>query len=234
MKKGFILFVLAGLLSLTTYGQSMSSEERSVNDYSAISVSKGIDVILTNKSTSSGKIRIESNHQEVFSKVKTSVDKNTLNITFESKSGNNYKNLKLKVYVPADGINQITASSGSDVNSQERLTFKDLEVSISSGSDLELDLKADMITISMSGGSDAKLKGSTNHLKVKASGGSDLMTSGLKAKNADISMSGGSDADIYVTGTLNATLSGGSDLRYTGNPSDKNISADKSSDVKAK
>lgn len=234
MKKGIILFVLFSLLSLTAYGQSLSSEERSVSNYSALSVSRGIDVILTNQPTSSGKIRVESNHQEVFSKIVTKVDNNTLNITFEKRSGNNYKNLRLKVYVPAVGIKQISASSGSDVNSKERLTFKDLEVSISSGSDIDLDLKADLITIAMSGGSDAKLKGNANALNVKASGGSDLSTSGLQVKKVDITMSGGSDASIHVTESLNAKLSGGSDLKYAGNPVDKNISADRSSDVKAK
>ena len=40
----------------------------------------------------------------------------------------------------------------------------------------------------------------------------------LSAENCTATLSGGSDADLYVTDTLNVSLSGSGDVRCKGNP----------------
>ena len=54
--------------------------------------------------------------------------------------------------------------------------------------------------------------------KIVASGGSDFRGYDLIAENAIIQTSGGSDASITVTKEMAAMASGGSDVKYKGNP----------------
>jgi hypothetical protein len=50
------------------------------------------------------------------------------------------------------------------------------------------------------------------------SGGSDLELSNLNVNNVSIGLSGGSRGTINLDGRIDATLSGGSNLYYIGNP----------------
>jgi hypothetical protein len=81
------------------------------------------------------------------------------------------------------------------------------------------------LTVSASGGSDAKISGTAVHLKVSISGGSDFKGDDLIADFCTISASGGSDAYIHVNKELESHASGGSDIRYTGNPITRNSSS---------
>ena len=109
-------------------------------------------------------------------------------------------------------------SGGSDANIQ-LINGKSVKINNSGGSDLSLSgLSAEMMDVQTSGGSDVKLEGETNNLQVKSSGGSDVSAFTLKAKNCTASVSGAADVDLYVTDSLNASISGSSDVRCKGNP----------------
>jgi hypothetical protein len=71
---------------------------------------------------------------------------------------------------------------------------------------------------SVSGAGEVVLTGEARALKLDASGGSALDLSGLTAGDADLTLSGGTDAKVLVTGTLDVSASGGSNLTYAGDP----------------
>jgi hypothetical protein len=73
--------------------------------------------------------------------------------------------------------------------------------------------------IELSGASHARLTGSGGDLKLYASGASNAKLSGYPVNNADVNLSGASHADIEVSGKLDLTLSGASNLDYYGEPS---------------
>ncbi len=50
------------------------------------------------------------------------------------------------------------------------------------------------------------------------SGSSGARLDGFSGRNADLRLSGASNADIDIEGKLDLTLSGGSTLKYGGNP----------------
>ncbi|MGV8963959.1 MAG: head GIN domain-containing protein [Candidatus Saccharimonadaceae bacterium] len=109
-------------------------------------------------------------------------------------------------------------NGGSDANIQ-LINGKSVKINNSGGSDLSLSvLSAELLDLQTSGGSDVKLEGETKNLIVKSSGGSDVSASKLKVKNCTASVSGAADVDIYVTDSLNASISGSSDVRCKGNP----------------
>ncbi len=79
-------------------------------------------------------------------------------------------------------------------------------------------LNAASTNLHLTGASDVQLTGSGGNLRLDGSGASDVRLTGFVLKDADVQLSGGSHADIDLDGTLNATLSGSSLLRYGGHP----------------
>jgi hypothetical protein len=67
------------------------------------------------------------------------------------------------------------------------------------------------------------MKGQANDITVNASGGSQLNLSNFASRNANVDLSGGSQAQIDASGRIDANLSGGSHLFYSGNPTLGNI-----------
>lgn len=68
-------------------------------------------------------------------------------------------------------------------------------------------------------------------MRISASGGSSLKLSDFLVHDANVKLSGGSNADINLDGRLDADLSGGSHLRYTGDPTRGDISTSGDSTV---
>jgi hypothetical protein len=79
-----------------------------------------------------------------------------------------------------------------------------------------------------------EISGTANYLDVESSGGSDLDASGLVATEVDAQASGGSDLDVNVTGTLTADASGGSDIRYEGDPKERDTDTSGGGDVRGR
>ncbi len=57
------------------------------------------------------------------------------------------------------------------------------------------------------------------NLNVNGSGGSRAELAGMSVQSARVTLSGGASANVNVSGKLDYNLSGGAQLRYTGNPS---------------
>jgi hypothetical protein len=113
----------------------------------------------------------------------------------------------------------LTASGGSDVQSEGTFTSNAVEIVASGGSDVAIDVTAGTLEVTASGGSDVRLSGSARSARVQTSGGSDLDARSFTADDADVQSSGGSDLAIGVRNRIVGNASGGSDIRYTGEPS---------------
>ena len=77
--------------------------------------------------------------------------------------------------------------------------------------------------IDLSGASELDLSGNTNLLTGNISGASELNAFSATASEVDISASGGSKAYVFAQNMLRAEASGGSTIRYRGNPQVKEI-----------
>jgi hypothetical protein len=126
-------------------------------------------------------------------------------------------------------------SGSSEVSAKVKSTGSDIEVSGASSVSLEMDtggfvyessgasdgsgsVKAASTIIHLTGSSDLHLTGSGGDLKLTGSGASEAALRGFSIEDADIILSGATDADVDISGTLNITLSGASELTYGGNP----------------
>jgi hypothetical protein len=199
---------------------------RTVSSFHGIQVSAGIDLYLSQSNTEG--LAVSASSTEYRDKIITEVENGVLKIYYGERGSwgsSNWGNRKMKAYVSAKNIDLLEASGGSDVFIDENLKVAKLKVQLSGGSDMIGKLEVEDLIVGASGGSDAKLSGTVNHLKVSISGGSDFKGADLFAENCSISASGGSDAYIHVNKELESHASGGSDIRYTGNPATRNTSS---------
>ncbi len=86
-----------------------------------------------------------------------------------------------------------------------------------------VDLKASQIVtsnffIESDGASDVFLNGTVDTLTARLRGAGDLNAESLQAKAVEVSLMGAADAKVTATESLDASIKGAGDVRYSGNP----------------
>jgi hypothetical protein len=201
-------------------------EERRVSDFNKLKVSSGIDVKLSQGSQH--QVIIKAN-EDIIDDVVTEVSNGTLKLTIDRRWFGFGGNVDAEItYVE---LNSIDVSAGSDVESVGLISFDEVDIEASSGSDLNLNLEAYSVYLRASSGSDAKLEGSAREFTARASSGSDISAFDFEVEHASLECSSGSDVKAYVTGTLNVKASSGSDVTYRGNPELRDINTSSGSDL---
>ena len=205
-----------------------SSQNRNVNDFSAIKVSSGIDLYLTQGNNEEVIVKADT---DIIDNIITKVKNGVLHIYFE-KNMHWVWTKSRQAFVTFDDLEALTVSAGSDVYSKNSFELESLKLDVSSGSDIKLeDLSAGKIMLETSSGSDAKLSGDVEFFKASASSGSDIDARDLKSRSCEVRVSSGSDAIVYVTERLDASASSGGDIRYKGSPREKDINESSGGDV---
>lgn len=229
-KSILVLILIVAGLSAATAGTSDKTETRNLKNFSAVHVSAGIDLFL--KMSDSEEVKVVADN-DLIDNLITEVKNGTLEIYMKKSGWNNWKiNGTRKVYVSVKELNEIHSSSGSDVRSENTLTGESLEVKVSSGADVELDVVYKNFSVDTSSGSDAKISGKTKTLVAEASSGSDIKAGSLESKICKASASSGSDITVNVSDEIYAHASSGGDISYTGNPSVKDINESSGGDVR--
>ena len=99
----------------------------------------------------------------------------------------------------------------------------EIDMDLSGASQIKGYVAATDLDLKLSGGSDASLEGEVNKLEINFSGASNIIEKvvgnryALVCDRCEGEMSGGSDAYIHCDGSIRVSLSGGSELHYTGN-----------------
>ncbi len=233
LKTLFILILVAAIGINSTYaGNSDETEIRKVKNFNAIKVSAGIDLYITMGETEEVKIVADD---DIIDKLITEVKDGTLRIYMKD---NNWFNWSVrgsrKAYVTVKELVAISASSGSDVKSENTLKGESLKVKASSGSDVEIDIFYKNFLLDTSSGSDAKVSGKVKTFKAEASSGSDIKARNLESTICKVRASSGSDITVSVSGELYAKASSGADIRYYGNPDIRDIDESSGGDIKQK
>ena len=220
----YLIITMAGcdycFLNESIYGDgNVVSVKRKVPGFDGIRVSTGIDVFIKQGASEALKLEADENLHEV---IKTEVRNGTLNIYSEV----NIRRAKSKkVYVIYKDLNRLRISSAGDITGVNTLKTDELEISLSSAGDLDLDVEAREIDISISSSGDARITGSADYLKADLSSAGDLNAFDLKTRKCRINVSSAGNAKINVSEELNATASSAGDIYYKGNPEYKNLNS---------
>lgn len=223
-----LTLVLISLVSLQAVNEKGNTQTRNIASFHGISVSSGIDLYLTQGKLEEVIIQADT---DVIDDIITKVEDGILHIYME-KTHHWVWIKERKAYVTFDDLSKLVVSSGSDAESENSFKLDEIEIVVSSGADLEIDdLRAEFVSLDTSSGSDAELSGRVVNFEASCSSGSDLSCSDLIAENCTVSASSGADAEVHATKRLKASASSGGDVRYKGNPQEKDIDESSGGDV---
>jgi len=190
----------------------ITQQRKLSSDFNSINVSQGIEVYLTISDNVSLSLEADENLHDI---IITEVNDGVLHIYTEK---NIWSAKSRKVYVTARSINEIIATSGAGVRSENTIIAEDFKIKATSGSNVRLQLKVDNLTCNTTSGANARLKGKATSFNVKSTSGSNIKAQELETESCTAKATSGSNVYVNVTNSLNAKATSGGDIRYIGNP----------------
>jgi hypothetical protein len=182
-----------------------ATQNRTVDDFHAISVSGTADVKVAVGGEKSVVVTVDDNLIEM---VKTEVNNGELKVYTD---GNYSTSIGLDIVVTVPMLDRVTVSGVGD------LTASDV-----SGSNLK---------VKVSGVGEAKITGEVDELDVSVSGTGDAELKDLIAKKVKVSVSGVGGAEVFASESVDASASGTGDVKIFGNPSEVTKSASGIADI---
>jgi len=218
------LSLVSCFLGMKGNGNVVKSE-RQVEAFESVSVSAGIEVILSQDSALKVLVEADENLQE---NIKTEVSNGRLKI-YPQKPIRSCTSKR--VFVSIKTIHSLEASSGSEVLSKLELKMPSLELSSSSGARVNLVLAVNMLNVESSSGGDIRLSGSAENLDVDGSSGAIINASALQSKTCNAGASSGANLKVNASEKIVAKVSSGGNIKVAGNPKDRNIVKSSGGDV---
>lgn len=124
--------------------------------------------------------------------------------------------ITVKVYYTR--LNQISASEGSRIESDETLKNPSITLSAREGATMKLDVETNMADIKTSSGGEIELSGTANAQMIVCNAGGNYEAKNLKSKTATVTVNAGGTAEIFASDFVKATTRAGGDIYIHGNP----------------
>ncbi|MEO5995224.1 MAG: head GIN domain-containing protein [Chitinophagaceae bacterium] len=237
MVKTIIIFAIACLCSgRVSFAQQTiihdpNAESRVVGNFSAVRVSGGVDLYLSQGNEDG--VAVSAANEKIRERIKTNVEKGILQIWYQG-SGMNYSsgNKKMTAYVSFKSLRGVSASGSSDIYANGTIKGEELRIQLSGASDFKGVVETNKLNISQSGASDASISGKASNVEVDVSGASKFKGYDFETENCFAKASGASDVQITVNKELNANASGASSIYYKGNGVVKGVRSNGASKVK--
>lgn len=211
MKKIFLgLSLLMG--SLFAFGQV----EREVGEFSSLKIYDRITVELIE--SYKDKVEIigdEDGRIEIINK------NGELKIRTKTTQFLRGKDIRVKVYY--DDINEIQASQGAKVISDDIIKTNAIKLTANEGSIIQLELKANQITARGNSGGKLNLEGEAKTQDVIISSGAVFGGKNLEGESITILVTAGGKAEINTSDSVKATVRAGGNVDIYGNPKNRNV-----------
>ena len=231
MKK--LLLSLIALSSFRAFAQDAPPQDPNalVRDlsagFSAITVTDGIDLYLTQGQTES--LAVAASDEKYLTRLKTEVQGGTLKIFYDDKGINfafNEKR-KLKVWVTFKNIDKLVASGGSTVKTGSAIDADKLDMRFTSGSHFTGKINVKELSVDQNSGSGMTVSGTANKITVEGSSASIFKGYDLAVDYCDAKASSGASVHITINKELNAKANSGGGIKYKGTAliKDVNISS---------
>lgn len=206
----------------------VTADRSTSQKFTKIKVSTGLDLYLSQGTKNKVTLEADENLHDI---IITEVNDGVLKIYSEK---NIWQAKARKVYVTVKNLEGLTATSGSDVYTEDVLKVETIKVSATSGADIRIALDADTVETSATSGSDIRISGTANNHTSRANSGASIEAYKLISKNATVNVSSGADINIYASESINAKASSGGDIDFKGNSREINKKSSSGGSVSAK
>ncbi|NPA67277.1 MAG: DUF2807 domain-containing protein [Chlorobi bacterium] len=215
-------------ISGITGNKKVVKQNRKVSEnFTSVKVGEGINLFLSQGEKTSITVEADENIQDL---LKTEIENGTLKIYFTDGVGNATKN----VYVTMPEIEEISASSAAEAQTETKIVSEKLTIDVSSGAELKADIKTDRLICESSSGGETELSGTCISAELKASSGGETNAEKLEADTVTAKASSGGEVSVFVIKKIKANASSGGDILYYGNPETKDINTSSGGNVKHK
>lgn len=188
---------------------NITTENRDIKeDFKKIDVSHGIAVVVEQSDDKSVTVETDDNLQQF---IVTRVENGVLMV--EASEGYSTDHTP-KVTVKMPIISGLSTSSGSNISSTNTLISQNLVVDASSGSEIEISVEADILTLETTSGSTMEVSGKALKLETSASSGSVIDAEKLQANEVTSQGSSGSATDVSPIVSLSGKASSGASIGY--------------------
>ncbi len=188
------------------------SQNKTVGNFTGISASNAIDVEVKIGSPAAVKIEADDN---IIQYVVARVNGNTLKLGIEN--GVSINNPHIKVYVTVPELNNLSASSSSDINIVDVIKGNGkLSFDASSSGDIKAIVDAPAVYVEASSSGIVSLSGKTQNYTVKVSSSGSAQTEQLLSENTNASSSSSATAQVHSSVSLKAAASSGGTIKYNG------------------
>lgn len=207
--------VLGGctLMPINRIAGSGNVTERSYNvaDFNGLRIASSFNVDVTHGNEFAVTVSADDNLLDF---VEVKVDDGTLAIGLKEGTATSNATLNAAVTMPA--IASLDQSGASRVTLTGFGAQPDFAASLGGASLLHGEVSADAVTLTLSGGSRLTLVGEGGVLAADISGASYIDLNDFAVATATLALTGASDADVTVSGRLDVSASGASEVTYGG------------------
>jgi hypothetical protein len=170
------------------------SQERSVESFRGIRIDGFGKVHITQGPSQTLRVDADDN---VIEQVTTSVVGGTLLLDVEKKTS--YANVTIEVFVTVPDIEMLEIAGAGEFGT-------------------ESPIQVETLVCNLAGAGTIRLSGSADSLEVRIGGSGDIRCFDLTARTCRAAISGMGTCEVYVTGSLDAVITGMGDIVYDGNP----------------
>jgi len=204
-----LVFLISFSLS-TLDGQTV----REVGDFTEVSASTSVKVKLIKSNENKVEFKMTGGYEK---SLVTEVKNDKLIIKIKHKGmfrGNNKTKAAVKVYYT--DLEEISASAGASIKAEEPIEADEMEIEVSSGAVLDLEIVAGEIEAEASSGGRILLEGSAKDGKYEVNSGAHIDAMSMICDNVKAEANSGGHLKVYVNKKLNADASSGGSIRYKG------------------
>lgn len=222
MKTLFLITSIALLFVSNTFAQSdedWHSKEYELGNFSEIYLEGGYRIHLIQGDEN--KVLVKAYDSDVFDYLQIKEWGKELRIDIKP---NHIKFDRIALYITFKDIEKLYIEGGVKLYTKGYLDLNDFEMYVAGGAKIDMEMKADDVSITGEGGVMFKLKGIAKSLAIKLSGAGHVNAEAFKVKAASFKIEGVGTGSVYATETLSAKIEGVGKISYRGNPTlSKNI-----------
>ena len=208
MKK--IVFGFLVVLSQVAYSQT----SKNFGDFSSVKAYDRINVTLVKSSENKVEISGDDSDVEIVNK---NGELKIRMIPTKIMQGD-----KVSVTVFYENLNEIQASQGSKITSEDSVENGILNITSNEGSILNLKIEADILNAKTNSGGIINISGTVKTQDVLVNSGANFNGRNLKSEVTSVTTNAGGNADVYASKTVTATNRAGGNINVYGSPKNRN------------
>lgn len=126
----------------------------------------------------------------------------------------------IKIFITYEDLVRLSSAGASSVYTTSPISGGSLDLSMSGAGVMDLEVELDELEVQLSGAGLISMEGKVKQQDISLTGAGSMEAFNLESEDCEISISGVGGAEINVTGSLVARISGVGGIEFRGSPED--------------